>query len=159
VTARINHQEMRLDHAAMKTLFLDVIKRAKEKYSFQIENFTVMGNHFHLIIRPTNKSSLSRIMQWVMGVFAMTYNRIHCLKGHLWQGRFFSRVIGTLRELLQVFDYIDENPVKAGQVSYPRDWHYGGLAHRRSYQTAILVPLEPFLTMLLPAHQGLLIRQ
>jgi len=94
-----------------------------------------------------------------MGVFAMTYNRIHCLKGHLWQCRFFSRVIASLRELLQVFDYIDENPVKAGQVSHPWDWLYGGLAHRRSYQTAILAPLEPFLTLLLPAHQGLVIRQ
>jgi len=158
VTARINHQEMRLDDAAMKTLFLDVVKRAKEKYSFQIENFTVMGNHFHLIVRPTNKSSLSKIMQWILGVYTMAYNRIHCLKGHLWQGRFFSRVIETLRELLQVFEYIDDNPVKAGLSAYPWEWRFGGLSHRRRYCADIVAPLEPFLSFLMPMHQGLLLR-
>jgi hypothetical protein len=36
----------------MKALFLDVVAKAKKRYSFRIENFTVRGNHFHLIIQP-----------------------------------------------------------------------------------------------------------
>jgi len=52
---------MILDSSSMKALFLDVVAKAKKRYSFRIENFTVMGNHFHLIIRPGKGESLSRI--------------------------------------------------------------------------------------------------
>jgi len=53
----------------MKDLFLEVIVRAKGKFRFRIENFCVMGNHIHLMIRPGTRESLSRIMQWVLSVF------------------------------------------------------------------------------------------
>ncbi len=52
VTARANRKEMILDNRGMKELFLQVIARARKRYDFRIENFTLMGNHFHLMIRP-----------------------------------------------------------------------------------------------------------
>jgi len=69
VTARANRKEMILDNRGMKDLFLEVIVRAKGKFRFRIENFCVMGNHIHLMIRPGTRESLSRIMQWVLSVF------------------------------------------------------------------------------------------
>lgn len=121
---------MRLDDPAIKAVFLGIIKRAKKKHAFRIDTFTVMGNHYHLIIKPINNANLSRIMQWIMGVFAMTYNRLYKMKGHLWQDRFYSRIIQSLRELIELFRYIDENPVRAGLTARPLDWPFGGLAHR-----------------------------
>lgn len=38
----------------MKELFLSVVKRAKGKYDFRLENLCVMGNHFHFIIKPVH---------------------------------------------------------------------------------------------------------
>ena len=73
VTARANRKEMILDSGAYKELFLSVLKRAKARYSFRIENFTIMGNHFHLVIVPGKGESLSSIMQWIMSVFAMAF--------------------------------------------------------------------------------------
>ena len=55
----------------MKDLFLETVARAKRKYDFRIDNFCVMGNHFHMIVQPLNGVSLSAIMQWIMSVFAM----------------------------------------------------------------------------------------
>ena len=52
VTARANRKEMILDSSARKELFLSVVKRAKEKYEFRLENFCIMGNHFHFVIQP-----------------------------------------------------------------------------------------------------------
>jgi hypothetical protein len=49
----------------------------------------------------------------------------------VWGCRFFSRIIGSLWELLQVFEYIDDNPVKASQVDDRREWRWGGLWHNR----------------------------
>ena len=122
VTARANRKEMILDTSAMKELFLSVVKRAKLKYDFRIENFCIMGDHFHFVIRPGKGESLSAIMRWIMSVFAMAYNKIRGFTGHVWGCRFFSRIISGLRELVQVFEYIDENPVRASQVADRRDW-------------------------------------
>jgi putative transposase len=71
VTARANRKEMILDTSSMKELFLSVVKRAKRKYDFRLENFCLMGNHFHLVVQPGRGESLSTIMRWILSVFAM----------------------------------------------------------------------------------------
>jgi putative transposase len=121
VTARANRKKMILDSSSMKELFLSVVKRAKAKHDFRIENFCIMGNHFHFMIQPLTGASLSEIMRWIMSVFAMAYNKIRGFTGQVWGSRFFSRIIASLREFMQVFEYIDENPVKAMRVADRRE--------------------------------------
>jgi putative transposase len=101
---------MILDSVATKELFQSVVKRAKAKYAFRIENFCIMGNHYHLVILPARGENLTAIMRWIMSVFAMAYNKIHGHTGHVWGGRCFSRIIRGLRELAQVFEFLDANP-------------------------------------------------
>jgi REP element-mobilizing transposase RayT len=50
---------------AMKELFLSVVKRAKEKYDFRLENLCVMSNHFHFIIN--NNAAENAIRPFVLG--------------------------------------------------------------------------------------------
>ena len=157
MSSRINHQEMRLNDAQTKMMFLAVIKRAKSKFTFRLENLTLMGNHFHLIIKPVDKESLSKIMQWILSVFTMAYNKIHHLSGHLWSGRFFSRALLSLQSIVQVSDYIDDNPVSASLVQYRWEWQDGGLHMRRCCHRHILDPLEADLDLLLPAHRRLML--
>ena len=155
VTARANRQEMILDGKGMKDLFLEVLTRAKGKYRFRIENFCVMGNHIHLMIRPGSKESLSRILQWVLSVFAMAFNRIHGFTGHVWGCRFFSRIVGGFQQFLKIFQYIDENPVEAHRVDDARDWEYGGLWHDRHGLHGIQDGFGEWAMLLFPEH-GLL---
>jgi putative transposase len=157
VIARANRKEMILDSAAMKDLFLETVARAKQKYDFRIENFCVMGNHFHMIVQPLNGASLSAIMQWIMSVFAMAWNRIHHQTGHVWGGRFFSRLIASLQELMQVFRYIDANPVKACQVERADDWRHSGIWHFRRGLRDIVDALPEWLALLFPGHQTLVL--
>jgi putative transposase len=152
VTARANRKEMILDQAAMKELFLWVVKRAKAKYNFHIENFCIMGNHFHFIIRPLYGESLSAIMRWILSVFAMAFNRIKGYTGHVWGDRFFSRILANIREFLQIFEYIDNNPVKACQVDDRREWRYGGLGHCRSGCREIIDGAYDWILLLFPEH-------
>ncbi|WP_411042438.1 REP-associated tyrosine transposase [Treponema sp. TIM-1] len=129
VTVRANRREMVLFCTAMRILFLNVVKRAKKKYKFQIDNFSIMGNHVHLIIRPGKDESLSRIMQWILSVFAMAWNRAHFQTGHVWGERFFSKIINDCIEFIKTFHYISQNPVKAQLVKSPEEWEFGGLWH------------------------------
>jgi len=127
VTAQINRGEMAFSETAMRELFLAFVKRAKKKYSFAVYNFCVMGNHIHFEIQPDRGSSLSKIMQWLLGNFAKAWNKAHGVKGHLWGDRFWSKIIRTIRGLKRVFDYISRNPVEAGLVKRPEEWEYGGV--------------------------------
>lgn len=129
VSARANRQEMRFKPRATKYLFLRIVAEAKIHYAFQIEDFCVMGNHFHLIIKPGAGESLSMIMKWILQVFAIRYNRMHGLTGHFWGDRFCSRIISSRTEFRRVFEYINRNPCEAGLVPFARDWPFGGLWH------------------------------
>ena len=157
VTARANRKEMILDKGVMKELFLSVVKRAKTKYDFRIENFCIMGNHFHFIIQPMHGESLSEIMRWIMSVFAMAFNKIKGYCGHVWGSRFFSRIVAGLRDLVDVFKYIDENPIEACQVEDRRQWRYGGLGHNRSGYRDVVEELPGWLGLLFPEHRQLLL--
>lgn len=157
VTARANRQEMILDSSAIKELFLSVVKRAKVRYAFRLENFCIMGNHFHFVIQPGNGESLSGIMRWILSVFAMAYNKIRGLTGHVWGCRFFSRIITSLRELLRVFEYVDNNPVKASQAEDRTNWLWGGLWHNRSGCRDLVELPAAWLIPFVPEHRPLLL--
>jgi len=158
VTARVNRREMILDSAAMKELFLSAVKRAKAKYDFRLDNFCIMGNHFHFVIRPGEGESLSAIMRWILSVFAMAFNRRMGLSGHVWGARFFSRIIPSLGDLLLTFEYIDGNPERAGLVDDRREWPWGGLWHNKVGRRDLVEPPPPWLLPLVPGHRCLALR-
>lgn len=134
----------------MKELFIETLKRAKKKYSFVIENFCIMGDHIHLIIRPERGASLSAIMQWVLSVFAMAYNRIMGLHGHVWGARFFSRIINSFEAFRHVMIYIDQNPVQAGMARAANSWRYGGAWQARAGRRELLGVSPPWVLILFP---------
>ena len=103
VMARAQRQEMILESNVLKDIFLEVVNRAKKRYRFHLYNFCIMGNHFHFIIKPAEKESLSRIMQWILSVFAIKYNKIHDYIGHVWYDRFKSVLIGNIRQFVKAF--------------------------------------------------------
>ena len=127
VSAKINRGEHIFEPDQIKHLFMQVVKRSKKKYKYLLENFTIMNNHIHFIIKPEENESLSKIMQWILSVFARYYNKMHKLKGHVWQGRFWSKIIDNIKQLFDTFNYISDNPVKADMVKEAQDYRYGGL--------------------------------
>jgi len=155
VTARANRKEMILERGAMKSLFLKVIVRARKRYDFRLENYCIMGNHVHLMIRPGPGTNLSRLMQWILSVFATAFNRRCGFSGHVWGERFFSRIVEGLRAFLEVFRYIDSNPVAGGLVDDPRDWPYGGLGRHRMGACDLQEPQRVLIGLLLPEHATL----
>ena len=127
VSAKINRNEHIFEPDQIKNLFMEIVKRSKKKYNYSIENFVIMNNHIHFIIKPHENESLSKIMQWILSVFARYYNKIHNLVGHVWRGRFWSKIIDDIKQFIDTFNYISDNPVKADMVKNAQDYIYGGL--------------------------------
>lgn len=140
---------------AIKGLYLEVLRQAKKKYLFTIDNFIVMGNHVHLMIRPGPHENLSRIMQWINSVFAMRYNRAFGLTGHTWGERFFSCIINRFQDYLKTFEYIDNNPVRAQLVQKVLEWKYSGARSSRDGKFEVLFPPNTLITAWFPYWQQL----
>ena len=131
VIARANRQEYILSSPEIKELLIATVRRAKTKFDFTVSNFCIMSNHIHLLIRPGRGESLSSIMQWILSVFALQFNRIFGYIGHVWYDRFKSVAIVSIRQFIATFAYIADNPVRAGLVSSPYDYRYNGVCHIR----------------------------
>lgn len=143
VTARINRGEFILQSDEIKELFLQIVLRAKKRYSFKLRNFSIMSNHIHFLIKPGKDESLSKIMQWILSVFALYYNKIFGLKGHVWYDRFKSTVIKSYQQFIATFRYISNNPVKAEMSEAPEMYQFGGLWHIRHRQYSLVEPPDP----------------
>ncbi len=140
VTAKINRGEFALEPQIIKEMFMHTVKRAKMKYSFKLKNYVLMDNHIHLLIRPGKDENLSKIMQWILSVFAKCYNKYYNLKGHVWYDRFKSKIIDNFQQLLATFRYICNNPVKAEMVETPEEYQYGALWYIRRKLFDIVEP-------------------
>ncbi|MFP4364968.1 MAG: REP-associated tyrosine transposase [Spirochaetia bacterium] len=129
VVAKVNRDEYIFEDDKIKDMFLSVVARAKKKYLFEMIYFTIMGNHVHMILTPSKKAGLSKVMQWILSVFAQKYNRHKEIRGHLFHDRFWSKPIHNFKQFMQTFWYVANNPVKQGMVTRAIDYVYGGLWH------------------------------
>jgi hypothetical protein len=102
------------------------------------------------IIKPGKNESLSRIMQWILGVFASAFDKYFKLKGHVWYDRFKSIVIESFDQLIATFRYIFNNPVKAGIVENPKEYRYCSLWFVRNKQFDLVEPPRQYLFATLP---------
>ena len=128
VFARINLQEHILKDDEIKDMFEKVLERANIKFDFRLIHLMVMDNHIHLLIKPIGEPELlSKIMQWVLSVFAIQFNKKFNRKGHVWYDRFKSNIIDSIEYLRTVFDYISQNPVKAKLAKTFVSYRYGGI--------------------------------
>lgn len=152
VSVRVNNKEKLLTSFAAKQIFLTVLCKARKRYKFTIDDYVIMGNHIHLVIFPGKDESLSRIMQWILSVYAMIYNKRFNRSGHFWGERFFSRVIESFFDYLHTFNYIDKNPFVAGLVAKNRNWRFSGAFEHRIGRCTTVKPLPVHLQAFFPQH-------
>ena len=134
VVAKANRSEFIFNSKSIKKMFLNLLMRAKKKHPFRLIHFCIMSSHIHLLIKPLPGTDLSKLMQWVLSVFALKFNKIFGYKGHVWYDRFKSTVVLTLKQFLNTFKYISENPVKAGLCRRPEEYAFSGLRYIHQYK-------------------------
>jgi putative transposase len=138
--ARANRQEFILQPQCFKELFIQTMLRAKRKYRFTFQNFCIRDNHIHFIIEPLPSANLSKIMQWILSVFAVQYNKQHQYSGHVWYDRFKSVILSNFFQYLAAYIYVMGNPVKAGIVLDPFDYEYCGTSFKQRGMIELFSP-------------------
>lgn len=74
----------------------------------------IMSNHGHMILKPLQDYSLSRIMKGIKGVSANKLNKVRNSEGSIWQDESFDRIIRDADEFEEKLLYMYNNPIKAG---------------------------------------------
>lgn len=107
--------------------YLDILRKIKAKCGFSLLSYCLMSNHVHLHIK-TEKVEVWRLMHQINLFYAKYFNYKYDLVGHVFQGRYFSKIIEDKFYNLGVNRYIHLNPVEASAVIKPEAYN------RSSYQ-------------------------
>lgn len=108
---------------------LDLAKVALEKYGHRaIEEFNtafgryvIMPDHVHLFVCVDVESLLS---QWVGGLKRAMAVAVSTAR--LWQLGFFDHILRSDESYGEKWEYVRDNPVRAGLVGKPEQWRYQG---------------------------------
>ena len=109
-------------------VYLKILDKTGFDYRFQLYGYCLMPNHIHLQLE-TGETEIWEIMRRINRGYACYFNRRYNLVGHLFQGRYKSRLIQDPLYNLQVNRYIHLNPVKGGLVERPEDYPWSSYNH------------------------------
>lgn len=123
-----NRQPIFVDDEDFAMLYALWVEHAPQ-WQVAVHAFVMMGNHFHLLVTPSSDTGLPQMMQAVGRRYVQYFNRRHGRSGTLWEGRYRSTVLQADRYVLPCMVYMDLNPVRAGLVSRPGDYHWSSHAH------------------------------
>src|SRR3954471_22962275 len=88
------------------------------RFGLRVVEFTVLGNHLHLIVEADSSEALSRGMQGLSIRLAKALNRLMRSGGHVFADHYHSRVLATPTEVVNAIAYV------LGNFAH----HFGGSA-------------------------------
>ena len=123
-------------------LFIESLKTARSRHSFELWAYVIMPNHVHLLLFPQADTNLSTLLASIKRPFAFkalrlleekfpdVYAQCHVQQGsrqitRFWQtGGGYDRHVYGPKAIRNYIDYIHDNPVRSGLVALPEEWHW-----------------------------------
>lgn len=117
VTSSILGKRQLLQSGRSARLFLDVLYDYRKQAKFQLHEFVIMPDHFHVLITVNSAMTIEHALQFIKGGFSFRAGRELGMLAPVWQKGFSEVRIRDTRAYEQVRRYIQGNPVKRGLVS------------------------------------------
>ncbi|VEF49718.1 putative transposase [Bacillus freudenreichii] len=133
ITKRGNRRSSLFYDDRDRLTYLQMFLDARYEFPCILHSYCLMSNHIHLLLETIDHHP-KYIMQRLNSSYAVYFNRRHSLDGHLFQGRYGSKLILSEDYFLKVSKYIHLNPVKANMVSSPEDYTWSSCSAYFSLQ-------------------------
>ena len=102
---------------------------ACQKWGMKVLSFCLMDNHVHYVAIAEHFNSFAKVINVVHRRYAIYLNNKNGVTGHLWEGRYYSCVLGQ-NHLMAALRYVERNPVRASIVHKPWDWVWSSARER-----------------------------
>ncbi|MFN2623273.1 MAG: transposase [Chthoniobacterales bacterium] len=110
--------------------FVCFSRRGYDEHGIAVGRYVIMPDHIHLFVCGPNNFELGRwtgmlkqcLEKAVLVAASPTGRRLQ----KIWQRRFFDHVLRNEESYAQKWEYVRDNPVRAGLVTDPDDWPYAG---------------------------------
>ncbi|MFM7088945.1 MAG: transposase [Candidatus Paceibacterota bacterium] len=112
---------------------------AFEKSDFKIHSFCLMPNHFHLLIEQTGDVPISKLVSKVCTSYAMYVNKKYGRVGHLFQDQFKAVHVDNNEQLMWIFHYIHQNPVKDNLIKTPEEYVWSSYLDFKANRNLIFI--------------------
>ena len=93
------------EHATL----IEVFARCREREGFRITQYSIQGNHVHLIVEAKRKEDLTRGVTGLATSMARRLNKLWNRQGRVFADRFHSRVLRSPTEVLRALRYVFHN--------------------------------------------------
>jgi putative transposase len=131
-----------------RAAYVGWLKEYSKKYRVAIHAWVLMTNHVHLLCTPMQAGSVSQLMQSLGRSYVRYFNQTYQRSGTLWEGRYKASLVQTEQYLLEVYRYIELNPVRAGMVSDPADFQWSSYqCNALGRSSELLTPHDVYLTL------------
>jgi REP element-mobilizing transposase RayT len=112
---------LRPDPALNAAVGLSLARAARRHPGISLFGFVALSNHLHLLLTD-ERSELSSFMELFLGTLAKSVNALRNRRGHVFERRFSAEPVLDPVALLDRWQYLVLNPVRAGLVSHHDDW-------------------------------------
>jgi putative transposase len=121
VTLCTNRRRKLLANDLVHSALIKFVKVGTDR-GFALGRYVIMPDHIHLFVRGTIDFNLGA---WVAALKRVVAAAVSGGRG-IWQRGFFDHVIRNSESYSQKWNYVRDNPVRAGLVSTPNDWAFQG---------------------------------
>ena len=99
--------------------------RAAQSRNIAVGRYVIMPDHVHLFVCGDLHFHLGK---WIKALKQALGKSISSGMRHdsIWQAGFFDHILRSNESMAQKWDYIKENPVRAGLMTNSADWSYQG---------------------------------
>ena len=93
-------------------VFARAVHAAAERFGMRVCEFSVQGNHLHLVVEATDRTALSRGMKGLGVRLAKGLNKLMSGKGQVLADRYHEHILRTPSEVKRAVSYVRRNHAK-----------------------------------------------
>ena len=122
VTACAHRRRKLLAINPVHVALIEFANRAHDEYGIAVGRYVIMPDHLHVFVCGSDDFELGR---WI-GMLKQFLAKEIDVRNPVWQRGFFDHILRNDESYGQKWNYVRENPVRAGLVTRAADWPYAG---------------------------------
>jgi putative transposase len=106
----------------LANIVVEQIVSCRDRGFFKLHAFVLMPDHLHVLITPSDETTIEKAMQMIKGGSAHRMGTERPQRFPIWHRGFHDRWIRDADQFWKAKSYIEQNPVKATLAEKPEDY-------------------------------------